>query len=139
MLFFFREIDHVSLEVNRQAREIDHVSLEVNRQARTTNWHFLVQLEFEKKFEIVRSTRKHCSRMRTAGFPDRSYQMSVPVEGGPCTVRSNASWVNGHMGTRSPAPTPCEQTDTTENITFPQLRRRAVTSNINFNSMYRQI
>ena len=27
---------------------------------------------------------------------------------------------NGHIGT------PCEETDTTENITFPQLRRRAV-------------
>ena len=32
--------------------------------------------------------------------------------------------VNGNMGT--PALFPCEQTDTTENITFPQLRWRAI-------------
>ena len=37
--------------------------------------------------------------------------------GGPCTVRSNTSWVTG---------TPPLWTDTTENITFPQLHWRKV-------------
>ena len=39
--------------------------------------------------------------------------------GGPCTMRSNASWGDGHMGT----PLPCGQTDTRVKIfNFPHLR-----------------
>ena len=36
---------------------------------------------------------------------------------------------NGHMG-----PHLCEQTDRTENITFPQLRWRAVNIDVNYNT-----
>ena len=43
--------------------------------------------------------------------------------GGPCVMRSNVSWV---MVTWDPFPTVDSQTDTIENIIFPQLRRRAV-------------
>ena len=49
----------------------------------------------------------------------------MSVGGGGCTVRSSASWV---MVTWGP-PLPCKQTNASENITFPQLRWRAVKVN----------
>ena len=73
-------------------------------------------------------TRKHSSRMCAVRLPTIHDLVATNVCTGVC-VGGWGGWVNNRtsgVGYRSHGDPPCKQTDTRENITFPQLRWQAV-------------
>ena len=104
----------------------------------TLNKYASVTVIFCAADDFLLSTRQHSSRMRTAGLTIVRVSLVTTRCQYQGVVRSHVWYLgegvpmsqcimgNGHIGTRSSLPWTVWQSDTCENITFPQLRLRAV-------------